>query len=535
MDWDEVSIIDLEAKVSPEILARGQEYRQTGHIIRACRFGRIIAGEVAGTGGSYRVRLTIDGTLIDGDCTCPYPGFCKHMVALTLAWIEKSIQFIDLELGFNYVIQRQEHLPDLLVRLIQKDPLNYLDLISDSHLDELFLNSRGVLNLIRNTFQGQSLTLEQIETLWERVQRIKELVAKAIAHQEKDAPVLLRELVRGVAYSYKDYSSILLRNTFDELILLGDNLPESWPEEELLPYIETLWEIYLDCNLWELAESVRGALKKFYPKSGDWLLKKLEAVERDSLGQFELRALYELLSLISGFSAFEAGYFKKLTEVLDQSVEGKLWLIDRIMEQDPDQAFRLAKEGIRNSTQENKQSFRERLIEIHLKRSENKQAAALSFIQFEERPNLEEYLRLKTMLAGSRELKNYLLKLDQTIEEQGLNALAARIAFDQENWLKLEEKIGKIEPGESVLKELAELIITENKLIPFELFESLATRMLEGGRNDWETVLSLLVNYKKLCVKNFWNEEWSRFRVRLSSEFGEDSRFVRKFGAILAG
>ncbi|MGE5606237.1 MAG: SWIM zinc finger family protein [Bacteroidota bacterium] len=534
MSWEKVSITDLEARVSLEILNRGREYQKSGHILRACRFGGIITGEVAGTGGYYRVRLTFDETEINGVCNCPYPSFCKHMAALALAWIEQSSDFIDLELNFDELTAKPERQLDLLIKLIQMDPLNYLDLLSVNTPERLFSNSRGVLNLIRNTFQKQIINHDQIEALWERVERIKELVAGAIANHEKNAPELLLELLRGVAYSYKDYQSVLLKNNFSELILLLENLLEKWTPEEVLPLIETLWEIYLDNSLWELTEIVRPVMAKLYPKFSDYFLARLGEVDWYSLDQMKLITIYEFLILISESNPAIMEYLGKLTEVLNQTLEGKLWLIDRTMEGDPDRALVLAKEGIRNSGQGDKQFFRERLIGIHLRRGENKQAAALSFIQFQEKPNLDEYLRLKTILYGRREFQDYLVKIRKATGESGCVTLAARIAFDQEDWPNLELNIEQIDPAEATLTELAELIIANARSAPRKIFEALVSRLLLGGRNNWEIALRLLVCYKKLCLKYVNIEDWDRFRLLLSSEYGGDRRFNRKFGAVLA-
>ena len=535
MSWESVSITDLEAWVSPEILTRGREYQKSGHILRACRFDRIIAGEVAGTGGCYRVRLTLDETGINAVCSCPYPSFCKHMVALVLAWIEKSSDFIDLKSDINELAGKPERQLDLLIKLIQIDPLNFLELVSANTPEKLFFNTRGVLNLIRNTFQGRNLTHDQIEALWEKVAGIKSLVAETITNRENDAPELLVELLKGVAYSYKDYQSILLKNSFSELMLLSENLLEKGTWEEVPPIIETLWEIYLDNSLWELAEVVRPTMVKIYPKFSHWFSVQLEMVDWYSLNQMKLVNFYELLFLIIESCPAIVKYFEKTLEVINQTTEGKLWLIDRIIEEDPDRALALAKEGSRNSIQEEKQFFRERLIQIHLRRKENKQAAALSFIQFQESPNLEEYFRLKRILAGREELQDYLVKIEKATSESGGEALAVRIAFDQEDWVKLEAKVEKINPNEAILKEVAELIIKDSKRVPSGIFEAFVTKFLLGGRNNWEQSLRLLVSYKKFCLKYAKNEEWDRFRLLLSSRYCEDKRFIRKFGAVLGG
>ncbi len=537
MDWDKVTIIDLEASVSPEIMARGQEYYQTGHILRVCCYDRIIAGEVAGTGGSYRVRLTLENAKIDGVCSCPYPGFCKHMVAITLAWLEKSIDFPKLESSLQEVINDPEILSKTFIQLVEKDPLNFLDLTAKTMPEETFINSRGIINLIRNTFKGPLLTPEQIEARWEKIKQIEALVNKSFAKQEQGAVELLGALLKGIADSYRDYPEKTLEKVFNELLSQTKALEMGWTEEEIVCFAESLWNIYFDNSLWEVLESVRPVLVSLFPLIPEWFLKNLANIEWKSLERIKLVLVYEFLILAAKKGPVGEEYLKKAIEVLNETSEGQLWLIDRLMEEDPNRAYTLAKERLRNCSGENKQAFRERLIKIHLRRGENKQAAALSFVQFQEEPNLQEYLRLKDILAGwPIEFENYLNKMDKLIDGQGLDILSARIAFDRENWTKLEEKIGEISPDQAFLKELAKLIMVgNNRFAPGRVYQAIISRLLVGGRINWETSLGLIVIYKKLCLKNSCNEEWKEFSVVLKTEYGADQKFLRKFGAVLAG
>lgn len=537
MEWDEVTITDLEAVVGPEIMLRGVEYHQNRHVLRACRFDYLIAGEVIGTGGAYRVRLTLDNGRIDGSCSCPYPGFCKHMVALGLAWIEKSIEFYDIKDSLDIALNEPEQLADLLVRLIRKDPLNYLDLVGKAATGEEFVNSRGILNLIRNTFQTPQLTAAKIGAQWERIKRIEDLVSKAVANGEKEAPELLGALLKGVSDTEREYPSPLLEEVFRELLSLSQNfLKGCWTRDEVGSFIVVLWDIYFDFNLWGLAESVRPALNYFYEICPEWFHERMDAIEWRNLEHPKLILLYELLTLTAKKYPATAEYLRQATWVLKDSPEGQLWLIDRVLEDDADQAYLMAKEGLRKSNGENKPVFRERLIAIHLRRGENKQAASLSYLQFQERPNLEEYLRLKKILAGSpNEFLTYLKKMDRLIETEGLVELAAAIAFDRRDWVKLGDKLGEIKPEAPFLKELAKLLKNETEIAPKEIFQGVIKRLLAGGRGNWESALSLLVFYKKLCLNNSRHDEWRCFQAGLSAEYCRDRRFSRKFGAVLAG
>lgn len=535
MEWDKITITDLEVAVSPEIMLRGTKYHQDGHVLRGCRLDRLIAGEVVGTGGNYRVQLILEDNKIGGSCSCPYPGFCKHMVALGLAWIEKSIEFFNVEPIFHEVVDKPEQLRGLTIRLIHKDPFNFLDLFTKTIPEEEFINSRGILNLIRNAFRGQLFTTEQIESQWDRIKRIAELISKAIAKRDKEALRLLEALLKGISDSYRAYPTPPLKKVFLEQMQLLKELPQGWTREEITTLITFLWDLYFDC-LWELAESIRPVLADFYETSPEWFLEKLVTDEWRNFERSKIILLYEFFAITAKKDPAAAEQLKKVVEVLSESPEGQLWLIDRLLEDDSDRAYLMAKEGLRITEPKNKQSFRDRLIRIHLRRGERKQAASLSFIQFQEKPNLEEYLRLKEILSGNQsQFQTYLKKIDQVIQDDGLEELGLEITFDQGDWTKLEEKLGKIRPELPFIKELAKQMMTANGIIPKEIFQAVIIRLLAGGRGNWETALGLLVCYKKLCLKNFRSEEWNCFRAVLNSEYSEDQKFTRKFGAVLAG
>jgi hypothetical protein len=432
------------------------------------------------------------------------------------------------------VADNPEQLKNLMIRLICKDPLNFLDLNSAAPGED-FNNSRGILNLIRNTFQGPLLTASQIESQWDRIVRIGEMVSKAVAKREKEALRLLGALLKGISDSYRAYPSAPLKKVFQDQLQLLKVPPQGWTDEEITISIETLWDIYFDC-LWDLAESVRPVLANLYETNPKWFLDKLGTDDWRDLERPKIILLYEFLAITTKKAPGMAKHFKKVTEILSDTPEGRLWLIDRALEDDVDQAYLMIKEGLRTSNKENKQSFRERLIQAHLRRGEKKQAASLSFIQFQENPNLEEYLRLKGILANNRrEFQVYLKKMDKIVEDDGFDELALKIAFDRGDWTKLEEKLEKIRPELPFLKELAKLVMTTNDVIPKEIFQAIISRLLAGGRGNWETALNLLVFYKKLCLHNFWSEEWDCFRAVLNSEYGENLKFTRKFGPILAG
>jgi uncharacterized Zn finger protein len=84
LDWD--AIVDLAGSL---YLQRGMRYLEDGRVgpIRATddAIEATVHGEHA-----YAVRISLDGSRIASDCTCPIGetgAFCKHCAALSLAWL----------------------------------------------------------------------------------------------------------------------------------------------------------------------------------------------------------------------------------------------------------------------------------------------------------------------------------------------------------------------------------------------------------------------------------------------------------------
>lgn len=71
---------------------RGEDYYADGAVRSLREHGNGVKAVVQGT-HSYRVRLRVEGGELDYDCTCPVGrdgDFCKHCVAVGLAWHERS-------------------------------------------------------------------------------------------------------------------------------------------------------------------------------------------------------------------------------------------------------------------------------------------------------------------------------------------------------------------------------------------------------------------------------------------------------------
>jgi len=77
---------------------RGAQYAEDGRVRDLVRKGDGITADVLGT-EQYHVSLGVDGEVIDFDCDCPVGlngEFCKHCVAVGLAWLEGGCGLVPL-------------------------------------------------------------------------------------------------------------------------------------------------------------------------------------------------------------------------------------------------------------------------------------------------------------------------------------------------------------------------------------------------------------------------------------------------------
>ena len=107
---------------------RGQALYHGAAISNTFAQGNLIAGDCAGTRAPfYKVRVELDDAGVhSARCTCVYEsgGYCKHVVALLLAYVHHSKQFVV-----------RQALPELLADLSQEELIVLITRLADDHPD----------------------------------------------------------------------------------------------------------------------------------------------------------------------------------------------------------------------------------------------------------------------------------------------------------------------------------------------------------------------------------------------------------------
>ncbi len=553
MRWDDFAGVDLEVLTAPEVLERGINYYRNGHLITPVRIDDALAGIVIGTGGDYQARLWIEGEKIHSRCSCPYPDFCKHLVALAYGWLENKACFIDLRPLLDEALQDTSGLPGLFTQLVYQNPLNFMKLMDNRPLTAIPQASprisREMVNLVRNIFKNAPLfRLSQIETLRDKLARAETLLNQELAIGNPEAIPLLVEMLQGITDIYKENKLPELAAYLRGLLTLPAKTASRFTKEAIGGIYPLILQYYFEPDLWEFKEEFKEALLGYYEVHPEFLSQYLmdgctiehlnAAPESNNIAILNLISLYELLTveaIIQNNSGLN-GPLENVIQSLKSTAEGRLWLIDRLMATDPVESYRLTRSALAGGM-EPKRSFRDRLITIHCRRSEFKQAASLSFIQFQEEPNFEEYLRLKDILRNHPyDWQSYLNRLRTFLDKTGNDPLWLRIAIDLGDCPEIIARLNEATQTPASLMAVADLLLENSVVEMAEVYPQVIRLLLEEKIfSCWNAALRMITVYKKMCLQTGRTGEWENFRMALMGERPDDGRFRRKFGGILGG
>ena len=117
----------IRAGAGPESFHHGEEYYRDGAISNTAIQRTLLSGECAGTYAPYyRVQVELDEAgIAEASCTCPYEfgGYCKHIVALLLAYLHHPKSFTARKAPAELLADLDHNdLVAILIKLMQEQP-----------------------------------------------------------------------------------------------------------------------------------------------------------------------------------------------------------------------------------------------------------------------------------------------------------------------------------------------------------------------------------------------------------------------------
>lgn len=392
---------------------RGREYFSDGAVGPLRIMETKIAARVEGT-EIYRVELRDGDDELDHDCTCPRAAdgyFCKHCVAVGLAWLDghasgrkKKRQDPWRDIRQYLAAQPQDALVALLLDVAQRDDRLYQSLllkaernggdvaaafrraidgatriygfvdwreagsfadnieeVADSLAELLKPGTAAVLvELAEYAIARTEDALEQIDdssgSVGEIVYRLGELHLKACAMARPEPTALAERLFRlemGLSFGLCSFSAVTYRKVLGKAGLQRYR---------------------------ELAEAEWGKIKPWKQDGRDFdshrfrvthIMEKLA----EASGDIEELVAIKARDLSSGYS------YLTIAEILSKAGQD-------------DKALDWAERGLKAFPDRTDNRLRDFLAAAYLKRKRNDEALQLTWIQFEERPDLGYYKKL---------------------------------------------------------------------------------------------------------------------------------------------
>ena len=418
---DLISRATLEELSGATAFRRGEEYFSVGAVGRLRVTNDKISAKVEGT-RTYQVELRGDDGDLTYDCTCPRAAdgyFCKHCVAVGLAWLaensavpksgtasgKKKRRDPWRDIKEYLTVQPQDVLIDLLLDVAQRDDRLYQSLLLKAE------RSGGGGNVVK-AFQRAIDDATHIHGFvdWQEVGSfagdIDQVVDSLAELLKPDTATMLVELaeyaiervensLEQVDDSDGEIGDVVYR--LGELHLKACTMgrPEPAGLAERLFRLETTLPFGLcsfDVTTYRGALGKEGLRRYRELAEAEWRkLKPRDAKDSYDVHRSRITRIMERLAEASGdVEELVAIKSRDLSLGYHYLEIAEIWTKAK----QPDKALEWAERGLKAFPDRPDNRLRDFLVAAYLKRKRNDEALQLTWIQFEEQPILEYYKKL---------------------------------------------------------------------------------------------------------------------------------------------
>lgn len=414
---DLISRATLEDVAGTTAFRHGEEYFSAGAVSRLRAADDMVTAKVEGT-QTYQVELRDDDGDLACDCTCPRAAdgyFCKHCVAVGLAWLaensavpksgKKQLRDPWRDIKQYLTTQPPETLIDLLLDVAQRDDRIYQSLLLKA---ERSGGGGNVVRAFRRAIDGAArihgfVDWREVGTFAGNIGQVADSLAELL---KPDTAAMLVELA--------EYAIERVENSLEQV---DDS------NGEIGDIVYRLGELHLKACTMARPEPTGLAerLFRFETTLPFGLCSFDTATYRDVLGKEGLRRYRELAAAEwrelkprdakDGYDAHRA----TITRIMERLAEanGDVEELAAIKSRDlsscyryldiaeiwtkakqPDKALEWAERGLKAFPERPDNRLRDFLVAAYLKRKRNDEALQLTWIQFEERPSVEHYKKL---------------------------------------------------------------------------------------------------------------------------------------------
>lgn len=126
MRLDKLTQAEIKRRCDEQVYRRGEEYYRSGRVRHCLKSARGLQAQVHGT-TVYDVHIIERRGELIAICTCPFArnweGYCKHIVATLLAWLEEPERFVSTEDSLGALKKKTKgELVEILSRICEAYP-----------------------------------------------------------------------------------------------------------------------------------------------------------------------------------------------------------------------------------------------------------------------------------------------------------------------------------------------------------------------------------------------------------------------------
>lgn len=441
-----ISLAILEDLAGTTAFRRGEEYFSIGAVGRLWATDDKVTARVDGS-ESYQVELRDDDGDLAYDCTCPRAAdgyFCKHCVAVGLAWLAAETKPKSKggkakrrdpwrDIKDHLATQSPETLIELLLEVAQRDDRLYQSLLLKA---ERTGGGGNVAKVFRRAIDGATrihgfVDWREVGTFAGNIDQVLESLAELL---KPDTAASLVELVEYAiervenALEQIDDSNGEVSGTIyglgvlhqkacamarpepaglaERLFRLETTLPFNVCSFDAATYRDVLGKEGLR-RYRELAEAEWSKVKPRDSKDGHdgnrYRITRIMEQLAEASGDVEELVAIKSRDLSSGYRYLE------IAEIYAKAKQ-------------QDKALDWAERGLKACPERPDNRLRDFLVAAYLKRKRNDEALQLTWIQFEERPVLDHYIKLHDVAgklgAWPVQRARALIKVDEVIARE---------------------------------------------------------------------------------------------------------------------
>ena len=545
---------DILALASAQSFERGLDYFESGALFDARRVGNDLHARCEGSGYTpYRVSAQLGSTgVLSTRCTCPYDwgGICKHRVALLLAWVHTPEVFdVFAPVDERLADMSREDLVALIEEMLRREP--DFDRLLDLPLrpdEETQVDTEAVRRQIRSSLQAEypeaveiAFELAAIAEMADRLGEVGNWTAAGDLYH-----LILSEIIPEYEGLYDEDGDISLElqrcaEGVGGCLEAGDTPPETrrlWLQTLLdaeikdieiggvdlaPPAGDVLIAQATDAEWGPLEESIRAKIAALTGEHTGWRRDAFvgllaDRLERTGRGDEVPALIFELGSVEKqAFELLRQGRTPEAIAIAAEQFADLPGLVIRFADAlvEAGEVGEAVKYVTGQLESRHSYSYRSWLADRAGERPDPETALDLRLSLFQQRSNLENYLRLRDAARALDRWELLRPNLVENLEAVGRWDLLIEISLSEGEVQKALEYLSRDRWGSREL-EVARAAESVEPQAAFEIYNRRIERLIAGrGRSNYREAAGLLKRVKTLSGAVGAGIEWGPYLADL--------------------